>query len=53
MNRNVHSQGRDELANDIDAIHAIADATRREPRVLADMELGWVAGGDGEPVWPY
>jgi hypothetical protein len=52
MNTNVQRQGRDEVANDIEGIRSIADAAR-EPRVLADMELGWVAGGDGEPVWPY
>jgi len=22
-------------------------------RALHDLEMGWVAGGDGQPVWPY
>jgi hypothetical protein len=22
-------------------------------RTLQELEMGWVAGGDGQPVWPY
>jgi len=32
--------------------HAAAQA-QPALRALKDLEMGWVAGGDGVPVWPY
>jgi hypothetical protein len=28
-------------------------AAKAELRTLRDIEMGWVGGGDGQPVWPY
>jgi hypothetical protein len=36
-----------EIARELDEIRRLA----AEPRVLQDLELGWVSGGDGAPGW--
>jgi hypothetical protein len=28
-------------------------AAKAELRTLREIEMGWVGGGDGQPVWPY
>jgi hypothetical protein len=30
-----------------------AGAAQAGLRTLQELEMGWVAGGDGQPVWPY
>jgi hypothetical protein len=52
MNQNKRAGQRD-LAHEITEIRAAADAADADLRILHDVEMGWVAGGDGEPVWPY
>jgi hypothetical protein len=52
MNQNKRA-GQMDLAREITEIHGAADAADADLRILRDLEMGWVAGGDGEPVWPY
>ncbi|HUI98593.1 MAG TPA: hypothetical protein VLY46_00075 [Usitatibacter sp.] len=40
-----------EVARDIADLRKAAAAAEQELRTLCDLEMGWVAGGDG-PVWP-
>ena len=40
-----------EIAREIAEIRDAAAAAQPELRTLRDMEMGWVAGGDGQPVW--
>ena len=42
-----------DVAREIDEIRAAAAAADTELRTLRDLEMGWVAGGDGGGVWPY
>jgi hypothetical protein len=42
-----------DLARDIADVRRTAHAAQDELRTLKDVELGWIGGGDGEPVWPY
>jgi 4'-phosphopantetheinyl transferase EntD len=41
-----------DVARELDEIRAAAAAADTELRTLQDLEMGWVAGGDGAPVWP-
>lgn len=41
-----------EVARDLADVRNAAAAAEPELRTLRDMEMGWVAGGDGAPVWP-
>lgn len=41
-----------DVAREIDELRAAANAASTELRTLQDLEMGWVAGGDGQPVWP-
>jgi hypothetical protein len=35
-------------------INEIRDAAAKAAlRTLGEIEMGWVGGGDGQPVWPY
>ena len=40
-----------EIAREIAEIRDAAAAAQPELRTLRDMEMGWVAGGDGQPNW--
>jgi hypothetical protein len=40
-------------AREIEAVRKAADAKQGELRTLRDMEMGWVAGGDGAASWDY
>jgi hypothetical protein len=40
-----------EIAREIDEIRAAATGAETELRTLREIEMGWVAGGDGLPVW--
>lgn len=42
-----------EVAREVAEIRTAAKAAESEIRTLRDMEMGWVAGGDGVPIWPY
>ena len=55
MKRNEQITGAftNELANEITDLRKAALAAEGELRTLRDMEMGWVAGGDGGPVWPF
>ena len=39
----------DDIARELEEMHAAA--SRAGVRVLQDLELGWVGGGDGVPDW--
>jgi len=54
MKRNEQITGAftNELARDIADLRKAASAAQGELRTLREMEMGWVAGGDGGPVWP-
>ncbi len=41
-----------DVARDIEEIRGAAAAAEPQLRTLREMEMGWVAGGDGQPVWP-
>ncbi len=41
-----------EVARDIADLRKAATASEGELRTLREMEMGWVAGGDGGGVWP-
>ncbi len=41
-----------EVARDIADLRKAGAAAEPELRTLREMEMGWVAGGDGTPVWP-
>jgi hypothetical protein len=40
-------------ARDISNLREAAAQAGHELRALQEIEMGWVAGGDGVPVWPY
>jgi hypothetical protein len=42
-----------DVAGDIADARRAAHAAQDDLRTLKDIELGWIGGGDGEPVWPY
>jgi len=42
-----------QLARDIADLRKAAITAESELRTLKDIEMGWVGGGDGQPVWPY
>jgi len=42
-----------EIAADVQGARIAAAAAQSGLRALKDIEMGWVAGGDGQPVWPY
>jgi hypothetical protein len=42
-----------DTARDISEVREAAVKAAREVRTLQEIEMGWVAGGDGVPVWPY
>jgi hypothetical protein len=37
----------------VQELRRYASATQAGMRTLQELEMGWVAGGDGQPVWPY
>jgi hypothetical protein len=45
--------GEMDMAQELTELRGAADAADAGLRILRDVEMGWVAGGDGEPVWPY
>ena len=47
------TDGWTEAARDLADIRNVAIAADTELRTLRDVEMAWVAGGDGAPVWPY
>ena len=42
-----------EAARELAEIRTAADEAQSGIRTLRDMEMAWVGGGDGEPVWPH
>jgi len=54
MKRNEQITGAftNDVARDIADLRKAASAADSELRTLREMEMGWVAGGDGGPVWP-
>jgi len=42
-----------EMARETVELRKRAVAAQSELRTLKELEMGWVAGGDGVPVWPY
>jgi hypothetical protein len=50
MNRTTNGFAND-ITNEIEALRAAAANAQGGLRVLQEMELGWVAGGDGGPNW--
>jgi hypothetical protein len=42
-----------EMAREIDELGKAALKAQAGLRTLEELEMGWVAGGDGVPVWPY
>ncbi|HXZ50008.1 MAG TPA: hypothetical protein VEG27_13375 [Usitatibacter sp.] len=40
-----------DFAREIEDIRTAAATADSQLRILRDLELGWVAGGDGQPVW--
>lgn len=55
MKRNEQINGAftNELANEIADLRKAAVAAEGELRTLREMEMGWVAGGDGGGVWGF
>lgn len=42
-----------EVARDVAQLRKAAADAQPQLRTLKELEMGWVAGGDGMPVWPY
>jgi len=42
-----------DIAREIDELRSAAAGADKELRTLKDLEMGWVAGGDGTPVWGH
>ena len=42
-----------ELARDVAELRRAAADAQSQMRTLKEIEMGWVAGGDGAPIWPY
>lgn len=42
-----------ELERDLAQLRKAAADAQPQLRTLKELEMGWVAGGDGAPVWPY
>ena len=50
MNQIIKNDFNNEIEREIDEMRAVARQAQGDLRVLRDLELGWVGGGDGQPV---
>jgi hypothetical protein len=48
---NLSANFTNDVAHDLEDVRESAERAESSLRVLRDVEMGWVGGGDGAPIW--